>query len=56
MKLKRWCVTVMDNWTKTREFWTRSGAVKYLCKQPLRGATLWEWQGVRWQAVLWAAP
>jgi len=27
VKLKRWCVTVMDNETPTREFWTMGGAV-----------------------------
>ena len=27
--LKRYCVTVMDNWTPLRLFWTRAGALKW---------------------------
>jgi len=29
MKLKRYCVTVMDNWTPMRDFWTLEGAKKF---------------------------
>lgn len=29
MKLRRYCVTVMDNWTPARLFWTRDGAIRY---------------------------
>lgn len=27
--LKRHCVTVMDNWTPLRLFWTRDGAIRW---------------------------
>jgi hypothetical protein len=29
MKLKKYCITVMDCWTPTREFWTFGGALKH---------------------------
>jgi hypothetical protein len=29
MKFKRYCVTVMDNWTPTREFWTFGAALRH---------------------------
>lgn len=32
MKLKRYCVTVMDNWTSTREFWTFGAALRFATK------------------------
>ena len=29
MKLRRYCVTVMDNWTPRREFWTLGAALQF---------------------------
>lgn len=29
MKLKRYCVTVMDNWQRSREFWTLGAALRF---------------------------
>ena len=44
MKLRRYCVTVMDNWTPTRLFWTKAGAVEWHAKS-IAPAYLWKWQG-----------
>lgn len=51
MKLKRYCVTVMDNWTPMREFWTLEGARRFYrehraCANVFKWAAdeqLWEW-------------
>lgn len=51
MKLKRYCVTVMDNWTPTREFWTYDGAKKFR-NEHLAGAHMHQWFGGRWVEVL----
>lgn len=32
MKLRRYCVTVMDHWTPTREFWTWRNALAHFAK------------------------
>lgn len=32
MKLKKYAVTVMDNWTSMRTFWTFNGAYKFYKK------------------------
>jgi len=29
MKLRRYCVTVMDNWTPMRWFWRRNAALRW---------------------------
>lgn len=44
MRLRRYCVTVMDNWTPTRFFWTRNRAMRWHAKF-IAGAHLYEWQG-----------
>jgi len=42
VKLKRWCVTVMDNWTPTREFWSLGGAMAHFAEhQP--ASYLYHW-------------
>lgn len=46
MKLRRYCVTVMDNWTPTREFWTYGGAWRF-CRQHQR-ASLYGWKNDKW--------
>lgn len=43
MKLKKYCVTVMDNWTPTREFWTLAGAMKHWRKHaPVSHLFVWK--------------
>jgi hypothetical protein len=44
MKFKRYCVTVMDNWTPTREFWTLEGAERWQ-RSFVAGAHLYRWSG-----------
>lgn len=49
MKLRRYCVTVMDNWTSTREFWTLSGARRWRNSQRAAAHThLFWWLDGRW--------
>jgi hypothetical protein len=43
MKLRRYCVTVMDHWTPTRLFWTLYGALKYRCRFGAE-AHLFQWR------------
>ena len=45
MKLRRWCVTVMDNWTPTREFFTMRGALRHAARDRLFPGSvhLWRW-------------
>lgn len=50
MKLRRWCVTVMDNWTPTREFFFLSSALEHRAKHfPV--AYLYHWEDGRWMNV-----
>ena len=49
MQLRRYCVTVMDNWHLTRYFWTLRCAVRHRNKFPGYGF-LWIWDGREWQA------
>lgn len=53
MKLKRYSVTVPDNYTPTREFWTKLGAIEWYSK--FNGhAKLYQWIGGGWiQIGLW---
>jgi hypothetical protein len=46
MKLKRYCVTVMDNWTPMRTFWTRDAAARWCRKH--RAGHLFAWDGSKW--------
>jgi hypothetical protein len=47
MKLRRYCVTVMDNWTPTREFWTwRRALAHYAAHQP--ASHFWSWTSHGW--------
>lgn len=47
MQLKRYCVTVMDNWTPTRDFWTLNGALRFY--RPHRAAAnVFKWDGEHW--------
>ncbi len=50
MKLRRYCVTVMDNWTCTREFWTLAGARRWRNRQRTSTAHthLFWWMDDRW--------
>jgi len=47
MQLKRYCVTVMDNWTPTRDFWTLSGAHKFY-REHMEYANVFKWDGEAW--------
>jgi hypothetical protein len=49
MKLRRWCVTVMDNWTPTREFFTLGAALRWrLLHAP---AHLFKWEDGGWREI-----
>lgn len=52
MRFKRYCVTVMDNWTPMRTFWTFGGAVRFAA-QHLSAAHLhiWHSESGTWQEV-----
>lgn len=50
MKLKRYCVTVMDNWTPTREFWTLAGAKRHWLKHA-KSSHLFKWQDGKWMKL-----
>lgn len=43
MKLRRYCVTVMDHWTPTKSFWTFGGALRFAAAH-LSAAHLFVWQ------------
>lgn len=45
--LKRYCVTVNDNWTPLRLFWTLEGA-KGFYKKHRNCANVFRWNGVQW--------
>lgn len=51
MKLKQYCVTVMDHWTPMREFWTYTGALAFR-NEHLAYAHLHQWFGDGWGEVL----
>ncbi len=43
MKLRKYCVTVMDNWTPTREFFTKAGAERHWRKHaPVSHLFIWK--------------
>jgi hypothetical protein len=47
VKLKRYCVTINDNWTPIHTFWTLEGAKKFY--RPLRQyANVFKWDGYEW--------
>lgn len=46
MKLRPYSVTVMDNWTPTREFFTLAGAMRHYALHP--SATLYRWFCGKW--------
>ena len=49
--LKRYCVTVMDNWTSLRLFWTLAGAHKFYCRHE-SCANVYKWIDGKWQLIL----
>jgi len=49
MTLRRYCVTVMDNWTPMREFWTLRGAIKYWSRYRNSGGHLFVWSAGHWR-------
>jgi hypothetical protein len=55
MQLKRYCVTVMDNWAPIKFFWTRSGAADFINAIPAAGThvRLYQWAGRKWQEIDW---
>ena len=50
MKFRRYAVTVMDNWTPVRFFWTFKGARRFRNKR--HGAHLFAWTDDNWQERL----
>lgn len=48
MRLKKYAVTVMDNWTGVHTFWTEEGARKFAVKHDGR---VWVWIGYNWAAI-----
>jgi hypothetical protein len=53
MRLRRYCVTVMDNWTPMRFFWTKYGAALFKAKfcKNCDCAHLYAWRENQWQEV-----
>ncbi|MGM5018753.1 hypothetical protein [Tardiphaga sp. 367_B4_N1_1] len=47
MKLKRYCVTVLDNWTPTKEFWTLDGAREFY-RDHRACANVFKWEDGYW--------
>jgi len=47
MKLKRYAVSVMDNWTPLRAFLTLSGAMTFHAKCAAY-SNIYKWDGRRW--------
>lgn len=55
IKLKRYCVTVMDHWTPTREFFTYAAAKRWQDKHNITSAKpahLWVWTPKQWVEVI----
>lgn len=50
VKLRRYAVTVMDNWTPMRVFWTLRGATTFAAGHP-GYAHIFRWSGGAWQRV-----
>ncbi len=48
MKFRRYCVTVMDNWTLTRMFWTLEGAKRFYMEHR-SCANVFKWERDKWQ-------
>lgn len=51
MRLRRYCVTVMDNWTPLRMFWTLRGAEKFATRHP-GYAYIHLWRAPGWIQIL----
>lgn len=47
MRLKRYRVTVLDNWTPTTDFWTLEGAKKFY-RQHRECANVFKWDDGAW--------
>ena len=47
MRFRRYCVTVMDNWTPLREFWTLEGAKEFY-RQHRACANVFKWEDGFW--------
>ena len=56
MRLRLYCVTVLDNWTPAQFFWTHRGATRHY--QNFRGfsPSVRRWERDRWVGVEPAAP
>jgi len=53
VRLRKYAVTVMDNWTAMRTFWTYEGARKFWLAHSAV-AYLYRWSDGKW--VLWEPP
>lgn len=51
MKLKRYAVTVMDNWTPMRTFWTLAGARSWRARLNFSYTYLYRWESGMWFEV-----
>jgi hypothetical protein len=51
MRFKHYCVTVMDNWTPLRFFWTFGGAIKFR-NDHIGCAHLHHWTSGQWVEVI----
>jgi hypothetical protein len=50
-RFKRYCVTVVDNWTSLRLFWTLAGAHKFYCRHE-SCANVYKWIDGKWQLII----
>ena len=50
MQLRHYAVTVMDNWTPMRTFWTLRGADRFYWKHR-PGSHLFKWNGQEWRKL-----
>lgn len=48
MQLRKYAVTVMDNWTPMRLFWTLDGAIKFANKTGRDYSHIFVWRKTRW--------
>lgn len=48
MRFRKYAVTVMDNWTPMRTFWTLEGARKFAVKH---SGNVFVWIGYNWAEI-----
>ena len=50
MRLRKYCVTVTDNWTPTRDFFTLGSALRYAVEHDV-AAHLFIWRKCQWNEI-----